>query len=270
MNCSVCGAHIPVGRASCGTCGTAIPLSRSILPNTESPAVLSAAGGAMAIRACPRCDYRGAGIAYFSRGSHMAGLVAATIFTLPGGFGAGGILYYLLRRHHLICPRCGVGWGDPAKVPSITDGQPVAPSTESTPVIAVNDSRERTMRGSSILVGLLAVILITLGIGEAEFILIALGMVAALGGVGLHRGANLARERRREALLSALQLNVLRLAGERQGRLTVTEVATALAWPMRRAEKVLNSLDDGWRVNSIVTDEGLIVYEFRELSRLTD
>jgi hypothetical protein len=39
---------------------------------------------------------------------------------------------------------------------------------------------------------------------------------------------------------------------------------------MRRAEKVLNSLDDGWRVNSTVTDDGVIVYEFRELLRLTD
>ena len=45
----------------------------------------------------------------------------------------------------------------------------------------------------------------------------------------------------------------------------MTEVAAALAWPIRRAEKVLHSLDDGWRVNSEVTDEGVIVYEFREL-----
>jgi hypothetical protein len=146
----------------------------------------------------------------------------------------------------------------------------VASPSASAVTIAASDSRERTMRGFSILLGLASVFLVTLGIVEAEFVVVILGILAALGAAGLHRGANAARERRREALLSALQLSVLRLAGERQGRLTVTEVAAALSWPMRRAEKVLNSLDDGWRVNSVVTDEGLIVYEFVELSRLTD
>jgi hypothetical protein len=38
---------------------------------------------------------------------------------------------------------------------------------------------------------------------------------------------------------------------------------------MRRAEKVLQSLDDGMRVNSEVTDEGVIVYDFLELIRTT-
>ena len=63
----------------------------------------------------------------------------------------------------------------------------------------------------------------------------------------------------------ALQQPVLRLAGDRGGRLTVTEVASSLGWPLRRAEKVLNSLEDGLRVASTVTDQGVIVYEFREL-----
>jgi hypothetical protein len=58
---------------------------------------------------------------------------------------------------------------------------------------------------------------------------------------------------------------VLRLAAEQGGRLTVTEVAAHLGWPMRRAEKILQSLDDGVRVDSEVTDEGVIVYEFREI-----
>ena len=58
---------------------------------------------------------------------------------------------------------------------------------------------------------------------------------------------------------------MLKLAADHGGRLTVTEVATSLGWTLPRAEKVLESLEDGYRVSSEVTDEGLIVYEFREL-----
>jgi hypothetical protein len=42
-------------------------------------------------------------------------------------------------------------------------------------------------------------------------------------------------------------------------------VAAELGWTMPRAEKVLDSLEDGIRVCSEVTDEGVIVYEFREI-----
>src|SRR5690606_4274359 len=91
------------------------------------------------------------------------------------------------------------------------------------------------------------------------------GTLFGAGGFALHRSANRAREQRRQAMLAALQTQVVRLAREREGRLTVTDTAIALEWPMRRAEKVLHSLDDGLRVDSEVTDEGIIVYHFREL-----
>ena len=86
----------------------------------------------------------------------------------------------------------------------------------------------------------------------------------------LRDAANRERQARRAALISSLQLPVLRLAAECEGRLTVSEVATGLGWTMRRAEKVLQSLEDGLRVESEVTDEGVIVYDFRELRRLRD
>jgi hypothetical protein len=104
-----------------------------------------------------------------------------------------------------------------------------------------------------------------IAVAEAEVVVAMFGMAAGAGGWLLQRSANQAREERRAALLAELQMPVLRLAREHNGRLTVTEVATALGWPMRRAEKVLNSLDDGLRVNSEVTDEGVIVYEFLEV-----
>ena len=81
-------------------------------------------------------------------------------------------------------------------------------------------------------------------------------VLAAAGAVVLHRGANRAREERRAALISSLQMPVLKLAAERKGVLTVTDVAASLGWSMSRAEKILRSMDDGWRVSSEVTDEG--------------
>ena len=117
----------------------------------------------------------------------------------------------------------------------------------------------------SIMLLVLGAILLTVGAVETEAVVAVLGLLATAGGVALHLQANEEREERRAALISALQTPVLELAADRGGRLTVTEVAAALRWPLRRAEKVLHSLDDGWRVSSDITDEGVIVYEFREL-----
>jgi hypothetical protein len=111
----------------------------------------------------------------------------------------------------------------------------------------------------------LGAIALTAGALQIELLLFTLGVLASAGAVVLHRDANRAREARREALVAHLQTAVIGLAGEVGGRLTVTEVAASLGWTLDRAQKVLNSLDDGWRVDSKVTDDGVIVYEFREI-----
>ncbi len=260
MYCSTCGASIPAGRLECGTCG------ERVAPTDLSRAVNGVGGAALPLAAsgipvCPKCDYQGGGIAYFSRGSHMAGLVAATVVTLPAALGAGGVLYYWLRHEHRICPRCGTSWGVRGELVNVPRG-PVAPPSQP---MRPTRGGEGLMRAWSVMLGVLGAVMLVVGVAEFELLVFSLGILAGVGAFLLHRGANAARERRREALLANLQMNVLKLAGERRGRLTVTEVAAALSWPMRRAEKVLNSLDDGWRVNSTVTDEGVIVYEFREL-----
>ena len=121
---------------------------------------------------------------------------------------------------------------------------------------------------------LFAALMVVIGIATGEFLPAIIGSVSASAGIAMHRAASLQRKHRRDALISALQLPVLKLAGQKRGQLTVTEVATELGWTMKRAEKVLQSLDDGLRVTSEVTDEGVIVYEFPELlrsgGRLTD
>src|SRR5688500_6426600 len=119
MYCSTCGSLIPRGRTECGTCGTPLRAGHSAVPQPafqglEDDAVAPdriAPQAAFAVGECPRCYYRGQGLPYFTRGPHMAALIGAALFTLPYALGAGGFLYYGLRRDHRVCPRCGLGWG---------------------------------------------------------------------------------------------------------------------------------------------------------------
>lgn len=264
MDCSICGSTIKAGSAACGECGEPV---RALAPFSAADAsiavgrVLSPSAAPLAV--CSRCTYHGQGMPYFSRGTHIAGLAAATFFTLPWALGGGGILYYALRKDHRICPRCGQGWGKHSEyaLRVIEGSSAPAPSPEAHPLVPAESPR----RTASVLLGVLGAILFTIGLVQFEVLLLAFGLLSGGGAFALHRAANRAREERREALIGALQSPVLKLAAERRGRLTVTDVSTALGWPMRRAEKVLHSLDDGWRVASEVTDEGVIVYEFREL-----
>lgn len=61
------------------------------------------------------------------------------------------------------------------------------------------------------------------------------------------------------------QLAVLRLAESEDGQLTVTEVAAKLGWSIDDAAATLRSLDDGVRVTTTLTDEGIMLYDFPEL-----
>ncbi|WP_420127828.1 hypothetical protein [Longimicrobium sp.] len=61
------------------------------------------------------------------------------------------------------------------------------------------------------------------------------------------------------------QLAVVRLAEREDGQLTVTEVAAKLGWSVDEAAATLRSMEDGVRVTTTVTDEGVILYDFPEL-----
>jgi hypothetical protein len=172
-----------------------------------------------------------------------------------------------MRHDYRACPRCGNSWGKRSeRARALSAGLAL---NESAPTVHAHEPemREdaRLMRWSSYLIFAFAAMLMLIGLGEGEPEAFFMGAFAATGGALLWRKANSAREERREKLLVGLQQPVLRLAAQRNGLLTVTDVAAALSWPMPRAEKVLNSLEDGLRVASTVTDEGVIVYEFREL-----
>jgi hypothetical protein len=270
MYCHTCGSKIPEGRSRCEACGTAAV--RAPVPAHEHAPVSTAYAAAYPlaepISICPRCTFRGQSVTYFSRGTHVAGLVALTVFT-AGFLGVGGLGYYLLRREHRICSRCGHSMGKHgSNALTVVDGsRQVAPAPPRE--VSLSDDSGGPGAGAWILFALAAV-LGTIGIAEVEALALMWAAFSAAGGFALMHRTRRKRETRRKMLIQTLQQPVLALAGERRGKLTVTEVASTMGWSLPRAEKVLNSLEDGLRVVSDVTDEGVIVYEFRELTLASD
>ena len=103
------------------------------------------------------------------------------------------------------------------------------------------------------------------GMVEFEMAAIAFGSVVGAAGTATIWWGLKARQDRRQALMNRLQRRVLLLATEKEGTLTVTEVAASLDLSLSAAEGVLDGMDDGLRVRSDITDQGIIVYEFPEL-----
>lgn len=257
MYCSTCGSRVSEGRAACQVCGAAVARMQAAPPYAPVY-VPQPSYAAMGVQVCPRCGYRGVSTSYFSRGGHVVALAAATLMFAPAA-----IVYLLLRHNHRVCPNCGLGWG-PNGVAALTllpNGSPV-PSLNQPALPAVGGTAKR---GWAILLFILGGILAAGGIAGMAFAPIVMGIFALAGGGLLMRGEKRESERRREAIIQSLQLPVMQLAARKGGRLTVTDVATEMQWPMARAEKVLNSLDDGMRVMSDITNEGVIVYDFLEI-----
>ena len=277
MYCSTCGSRVPDGRTRCDTCGAPVqqPTGYGVpAPANASSSVhvhLHGVQGTAAHLTCPRCGFQGEGVGYFSQGGPILIALVLALFTIFPFMGVGGLVYYLMRHNHRACPRCGASWGKRAEiarglVPGVQPaGMPGLAAAAPAPAEVEMSEDARGLRIGAYLLFAFAAMLMLIGLGEGKPGAFLTGVASAAGGVMMFKGANSAREDRRAALLVGLQQPVLRLAATRSGVLTVTDVAAALSWPMPRAEKVLNSLEDGLRVASSVTDEGVIVYEFREL-----
>jgi hypothetical protein len=112
---------------------------------------------------------------------------------------------------------------------------------------------------------ILATILVVVGIVEAEAAAIGIGSVIGATGTGAFWWGLKGLNERRKALMQRLQQKVLRLATHRGGTLTVTEVASDMSLSLPAAEKVLVSMDDGFRVRSEISKDGVLYYEFPEV-----
>ncbi len=219
------------------------------------------------VRQCPRCGHHSEGVPYFRKTGHLALLVGLSVFT----YGIGGLVYYAARRRHRVCPNCGLGWehsrepGDahslnPVGDAPVTAGRTAAPRREHRlPPSGIG----RRVFGAGL--GILAAIIITAGIAGGDGPPIVVGALMGMGGSGLFMWGWRALQERRQSVLQALNRRVLMLATRRGGVLTVTEVAAELDLSLEAAEKVLIGMDDGFRVRSDISDEGVLYYEFPEV-----
>lgn len=206
----------------------------------------------------------------------MALLAAATLFT----YGVGGVVYWILKRSDQVCPSCGLSWerarplgeelrgaepsfeapagGSMAPTPH---GNSAAPVSSGAPLPPSGIGR----RVLGTLVALVGLLIVGIGVAELEPVLLVVGGVMGLSGALTFGWGWKALQQRREALMQRMQRRVLQLARARSGRLTATDVATDLDLTLNAAERVLLSLDDGFRIRSDVTEEGILVFEFPEL-----
>ena len=253
MRCSTCGESLLSNDDRCPTCGAVVTARR--VPVSQR-----------GLGQCPRCAYRGDGIPYFRKAGHVGLLVGLSVFT----YGIGGLVYYAMRRRRRVCPSCGLGWeharecGDaypaepPARVPDRSRPEPPAPRAPLPP-----SGIGRRIFGAGL--AILATALITGGIVESFFGPVIVGSALGMAGSGMFLWGWKALQERRQSVLQGLSRKVLVLATERGGVLTVTEVAAELNLTLPAAEKILMGMDDGFRVRSDISKEGVLYYEFPEL-----
>lgn len=247
MHCSTCGELLQPGSLRCPTCGAATPVGMAL-------------ARPLGVRRCPRCAYQGEGIPYFRRGGHVGLLIGVSVFT----YGFGGLVYWLARRKHLICPRCGLGWEQASRALTITGPDAERRIIEDEPDERLPSGGVKRRILGTIMV-LVASLMILVGFVEFEMVAVAIGSVlGAAGSLSFYWGWS-GQQDRRKAIMHRIQRKVLRLAAAKGGTLTVTEVATDLNLALPAAEKILASMDDDLRVRSIISEEGVIVYEFPEL-----
>ena len=257
MRCATCGERLAATDERCPVCGVAVGSRPSPFSTLRFNSVFSPHAG---VRRCPRCHYTGDGIAYFRRPGHGALLVGASLLT----YGVGGVVYWLLRRHHTVCPSCGFLWDDVGRLPESSGSGAqagVLGPAHAEPLPSAGGMR-RAFGGVLLAIAALAAV-----IGISGSIADALTATAVFGtaGTGMFWWGWKSLQDRRAALAQSLERRVLQLATLSGGTLTVTDVATKLDISMPAAERVLHGMDDGFRVTSDVTDEGILLFQFPEV-----
>ncbi len=246
MRCSTCGEALQAGASRCPTCGAGTPAGVSLMRATP-------------VRRCPRCAYQGEGVPYFRRLTHAALLVAVGIPT--SGFGS--LIYWFARWKHRVCPRCGLPWENASRLLGVAaDGESRLVEAEPDEPLPSSGIKRRV---AGVVMVLLASLMVLMGIVEWEIPAVVFGAVLGAGGSSTFYWGWQALQGRRDAIMQNLQRRILRLAQLKGGTLTVTEVAAEMNLSLPAAEKILISMDDGFRVRSEISREGVLYYEFPEV-----
>jgi hypothetical protein len=180
-------------------------------------------------------------------------------------YGFGGLIYWLARRKHLICPRCGLGWEHAPISVAMTGPESERRALEAEVADERIPSAGMKRRVAGVVLVLMASLIVLMGFVEFELAAIVAGSVIGAGGSLAFYWGWRGLQDRREALTQALQRRILRLATAHHGTLTVTEVASELNLSIAAAEKILIAMDDGFRVRSEISKEGILYYEFPEV-----
>ncbi len=258
MYCWSCGEPLNEEVERCGSCGAG--------PGSSVTVTHPASVHKVRVSMCPGCGYVGEGVPYFRRASHAALLVGATLLT----YGFGGLIYWLVKRDATVCPSCGLSWKRSRSLGTV----PSADRLESGSGLWLRPWPRRTgelprgglvRRVAGVVMAILALALLGMGIVQVNAEPIIAGVSLGLVGASSFAWGLKALHRRREGLLRSLQNQVLHVAAARGGRLTATDVAADLELTLPAAERVLFSMDDGFRVRSDVTDEGLLLFDFPEI-----
>jgi hypothetical protein len=99
-------------------------------------------------------------------------------------------------------------------------------------------------------------------------LLITVGIPAGAGIMLLRAPGGRRSARVEELRRQTIEAEILRLAMQHSGRLTVVEVASALALPPESAKATLDSLAEREIADLEITDKGVIVYAFHDARHL--
>jgi hypothetical protein len=100
-------------------------------------------------------------------------------------------------------------------------------------------------------------------------ITVALPGIAGLALIGRHLTSGRKLQARRSQLRDqTLQSEILRLAAQRAGRLTLVEIMTEMAVDTGTAQAALDALLEREVADIAVTDSGVLVYTFHDVARL--
>jgi hypothetical protein len=234
---------------------------------------------------CQSCGQRTMPMPYFARGLNVA--KAAVLFPFSV---FGPLLLFLIRKDRVVCGNCKALLPGEVHIPLTDTFNPAPRSLEShqqalarrqDPALVEKDlvSQEvahlerssRRRQGKAVTYGVTAGLLVGAGglaavNGGPEQLFFALGGLSGVGAVTNGRrsrrdGVEAAAKKQRQRVLE-----ILGLARQHGGRLTVTLVASHMQIDFREAEALLDSMVDGRRVDVHVDDQGRISYVFPELS----
>ena len=218
---------------------------------------------------------------YFRRSEHAVLLTAISLVS----YGIGGLIYWIVKKDQRVCPSCGTSWerareirpGDRLRGGEERPSHALrASAVGSEPVpggpVPVRPPALQGLPGSGLFrrvfgagLAIAAAVLVVVAFVSRDLSVLALSGTLGLAGASSFAWGLAALQQRRQRLLQALQGRVLHLARGKSGRLTATDVAADLDMTLPAAERVLFSMDDGFRVRSDVTNDGLLVFDFPEI-----